>query len=105
MRKWTKTAGLLFLAAASVYTSRAIVAASEGQATLPASDTANVAFASKTASTVAAPAAKAERLIAARVDALDEAGVGADGPDAGRSDLGAHRLFARLDVEVTALWR
>ena len=33
MRKWTKTAGLLFLAAASVYSSQVIVAAVEGRAT------------------------------------------------------------------------
>jgi type IV pilus assembly protein PilQ len=73
MRKWTKTAGLLFLAAASVYTSRAIVAAPEGEAILPATDTANVAFAS-----AAAPARNSERLVAAPADAtevklLDEA--------------------------------
>jgi len=73
MRKWTKTAGLLFLAAASVYTSRAIVAASGGQATLPASDTAHVAFAS-----AAKTARTAERFIAAPAEAtevklLDEA--------------------------------
>ena len=75
MRKWTKTAGLLFLAAASVYSSRVIVAASEGEATSPVtSDTANVAFA---AAAKAAPA-HAERLLAAPADAtevklLDEA--------------------------------
>src|SRR3982751_3258617 len=73
MRKWTKTAGLLFLAAASVYTSRAIVAASGGQATLPASDTAHVVYA-----TAAKGARTAERFIAARAEAtevklLDEA--------------------------------
>src|SRR5688572_3563209 len=77
MRKWTKTAGLLFLAAASVYTSRVIVAAAEGEASLPAAtDTANVVFASTAGRT--APAAKAERLLAAPVEAtevklLDEA--------------------------------
>ena len=65
MRKWTKTAGLLFLAAASVYSSRVIVAASEGEAVSPAiSDTANVAFAAK-----AAP--KAERLLAAPAEATE----------------------------------
>ncbi|MEA2708332.1 MAG: type pilus assembly protein PilQ [Phycisphaerales bacterium] len=75
MRKWTKTAGLLFLAAASVYTSRVIVAATESKAILPAaSDTANIAFAA-----VTAPGHKAtERLIAAPAEAtevklLDEA--------------------------------
>jgi type IV pilus assembly protein PilQ len=72
MRKWTKTAGLLFLAAASVYSSRVIVAASEGEAISPATDTANVAFAAAKA------APKAERLLAAPADAtevklLDEA--------------------------------
>ena len=78
MRKWTKTAGLLFLAAASVYTSRVIVAAAESEATLPASDTASIAFVSNSAVNAAAPAAKAERLLAApaeptEVKLLDEA--------------------------------
>jgi type IV pilus assembly protein PilQ len=73
MRKWTKTAGLLFLAAASVYTSRAIVAAAEGEvnpSTLNATET-HVAFA-KADSTKAAPAAKAtERLLAAPAEATE----------------------------------
>src|SRR5688500_13075901 len=46
MGKWTKTAGLLFLAASSVYSSRAIVAATEDRGTSAAA----------TASPVAAPA-------------------------------------------------
>ena len=77
MRKWTKTAGLLFLAAASVYTSRAIVAASAGQASLPVTtDTAHVSFAANTSS--AKSARTAERFIAApgeatEVKLLDEA--------------------------------
>ena len=78
MRKWTKTAGLLFLAAASVYTSRVIVAGSEGQAILPATtDTANVAFAANAAKPAAAksvaakPARNVERYLAAPGDATE----------------------------------
>jgi type IV pilus assembly protein PilQ len=57
MRIWTKTAGLLFLAAASVYSSQAIVAAVEGGASAP------VAVALETPAV-----APSERFIAAPAD-------------------------------------
>jgi type IV pilus assembly protein PilQ len=71
MRKWTKTAGLIFLAAASVYSYQAIEAASGSGAAAPTSTASNrVAL---------APWPSAEKLMAAPADAstdvklLDEA--------------------------------
>src|SRR5215212_1269436 len=72
MRKWTKTAGLLFLAAASVYTSRAIVAAAEGEvSSSPTLTDTHVAFVKADTSKTAAPAAKAERFVAAPAEATE----------------------------------
>jgi type IV pilus assembly protein PilQ len=64
MRKWTKTAGLIFLAAASVYSSQVIVGAVEGGAKPASSAVVSVAAQPVTA---AAP----ERLLAAPGDSTD----------------------------------
>ncbi len=59
MGKWTKTAGLIFLAASSVYSTRAIVAATENRATVAAAPAATNAHATK------APVSNDMRLIGA----------------------------------------
>lgn len=65
MGKWTKTAGLLFLAAASVYSSQAIVAAVEGRATPAIQATARGTDVKLAATHTAAKPAAAERIFAA----------------------------------------